>query len=362
MQALILVGGEGTRLRPLTLTVPKPVLPLVDRPFIRYMIDWLARHGVDDVVMACGFLAAGVRDVLGEGGDGGPRLRYVEEPEARGTAGAIKFAQRFLDDRFLALNGDVLTDLDLSALIELHERRGAAATLALYPVKDPSAYGLVHRRDDGEIVEFLEKPEPDQIDTDEVNAGAYVLEKSVLDLVPEGEEVSIEREVFPRLVGEGLYGRRLPGYWMDIGTPERYLQATYDILERRVETVPGERLDDRGLLLEDEVSVDGAAELLPPSCVESRTRVAARSRVGPLAVLGHGCEIGEGATVDRSVVHRGCRVGPGARITEAILAAGVEVGEGAVVSAGAVIGEGARVSPGTRIEPNARVQPGDEVT
>jgi mannose-1-phosphate guanylyltransferase len=361
MQALILAGGEGTRLRPLTLTVPKPVVPLLDRPFIRYMVDWLARHGVDDVVMACGFLAAGVRDVLGEGGDGGPRLRYVEEPEARGTAGAMKFAERFLDDRFLALNGDVLTDLDLSALIELHDQRDAVASVALYPVKDPSAYGLVRRRDSGEIVEFVEKPELETIDTDEVNAGAYVLEKSVLDLIPEGREVSIEREIFPKLVGKGLYGRRLPGYWMDIGTPERYLQATYDILERRVETVPGGRLGDTGLLVEDEVRVADDAELLPPALVESRTRVAAGSRVGPLCVLGHGCEVGERTTIERSAVHRGCRVGPRVRITEAILAAGVEVGEGAVVSAGAVIGEGARIAPGTQLQPNALVEPGEEV-
>jgi mannose-1-phosphate guanylyltransferase len=193
MQALILAGGEGTRLRPLTLTVPKPVVPLVDRPLIRYMIEWLGRHGVDDIVMACGFLAAGVRDVLGEGGDGGPRLRYVEEPDSRGTAGAIKFAQQFLDERFLALNGDVLTDLDLTALIELHEERDATATIALHPVDDPTAYGLVRRTEDGEILEFLEKPEPEQIDTDEINAGAYVLERSVLDLIPADREVSTGR-------------------------------------------------------------------------------------------------------------------------------------------------------------------------
>ena len=292
MQALILAGGEGTRLRPLTLTMPKPVVPLVDRPFIRYMVDWLARHGVDDVVMACGFMAEGVHDVLGDGGDGGPRLRYVAEPEARGTAGAIKFAERFLDDRFLALNGDVLSDLDLTALVELHEEREATATVALYPVEDPSAYGLVRRTDDGEITEFLEKPDPDQIDNDEINAGAYVLEKSVLDLIPEGEECSIEREVFPKLVGKGLYGRRLEGYWVDIGTPERYLQASWDILERRVETEPGRRLDERGLLIEDEVEVAKGAEIVAPAMLDGRTTVATGARVGGRAVVGTASEIG----------------------------------------------------------------------
>jgi len=357
VQALILVGGEGTRLRPLTLTVPKPVLPLVDRPFIRYMIEWLARHGVDDIVLACGFLAAGVRDVLGEGGGGGPRLRYVEEPDARGTAGAIKFAERLLDERFLALNGDVLTDLDLTALIELHEQREARATIALYPVDDPSAYGLVRRRENGEITEFLEKPEPDQIDTDEVNAGAYVLEKSILDLVPEGREVSIEREVFPRLVGEGLYGRRLPGYWMDIGTPDRYLQASWDILERRVETEVAALVDGDGLAVDPDARVVGGAEVAPPAFVEGRSSVAERARVGARAVLGPACEVAEGAVVEHSVLHRGCSVGRDAKVSGAILAGGVEVGERATVRDGAVVGEGARIAAGAEVAENARVDP-----
>jgi mannose-1-phosphate guanylyltransferase len=362
MQALILVGGEGTRLRPLTLTVPKPVVPLIDRPFIRYMIEWLGRHGVDDIVMACGFLAAGVRDVLGEGGDGGPRLRYVEEPDARGTAGAIKFAERFLDERFLALNGDVLTDLDLTALVELHEERDATATLALYPVDDPSAYGLVRRTEDGEIVEFVEKPEPEQIDTDEISAGAYVLERSVLDLVPEDREVSIEREVFPKLVGKGLYGRRLAGYWMDIGTPERYLQASWDILERRVETEVGERVDDEGLLVDPAARLDDGAQVAPPAFVEPRATIAAGAGIGPRAVIGPGCEVADGAAVEGSVIHRGCRLGNGARLSGAILAAGVQVGAGATIADGAVVGEGALIEAGAEVPPDARVDPAGTFT
>jgi mannose-1-phosphate guanylyltransferase len=361
MQALILVGGEGTRLRPLTLTVPKPVIPVVDRPFIRYMIDWLSRHGVDDIVMACGFLAAGVRDVLGEGGGGGPRLRYVEEPDARGTAGAIKFAERFLDERFLALNGDVLTDLDLTALIELHETRDARATIALYPVDDPTGYGLVRRKDDGGITEFFEKPDSEETDVTEINAGAYVLERSVLDLIPEDREVSIEREVFPALVGNGLYGLRLPGYWMDIGTPERYLEASWDILERRVETEVGERVGDSGVLIEDGSRLAEDAEVAPPAFVEPRSSLADRARVGPRAVLGRGCEIGDRAAVEGSVLHRGCRIGTRARVEGAIVAAGVEVGDEARVREGAVVGEGARIAPGAEVAEGARVEPAANV-
>src|SRR6187200_1723944 len=164
MQALILAGGEGTRLRPLTSTVPKPVVPLVDRPFIAFMLDWLRSHGVDDVVMSCGHLAEGVRNVLGDGASIGVRLRYMEEPRPLGTGGALKFAEDMLDERFLMLNGDVLTDRDVTAQLALHEQRGARATLALVTVEDPSAYGLVRTRDDGEVTGFVEKPSAEQID------------------------------------------------------------------------------------------------------------------------------------------------------------------------------------------------------
>src|ERR671918_1609710 len=251
MQALILAGGEGTRLRPVTSTVPKPVVPLVDRPFIRFMLDWLHSYGVTDVVMSCGHLASGVRNVLGDGGAFGIRLRYVEEPRPLGTGGALKYAESLLDDRFLMLNGDVLTDIDLTAQIAQHERTGARATLALTPVEDPSAYGLVRTRDGGEVTEFVEKPAPDQIDTRNISAGAYVLERSVLDLLQAEQPASIERDVFPRLVGEGLYGYVSDGYWLDIGTPERYLEGPFDILEGTVGTDVRDRMGANYLCVED---------------------------------------------------------------------------------------------------------------
>src|ERR1700710_605044 len=237
MQAIVLVGGEGTRLRPLTETVPKPALTLVDRPFLAYMIEWLAGHGVSEVVLACGFLPDVLREALaGEEERAGVSISYVVEPERRGTAGAIRFAAdelgERLDDRFLALNGDVLTDLDLTALMQAHANSGARGTIALHPVEDSSAYGLVSTDTSGQVLAFTEKT--GKAVAGEINAGMYVLERSVLDLIPPGEEVSIERDVFPRLVGDGLHGLRLDGYWMDIGTPERYLEAGWDILEERV--------------------------------------------------------------------------------------------------------------------------------
>lgn len=324
MQAIVLVGGEGTRLRPLTETVPKPALTLVDRPFLAHMVDWLAGHGVSEVILACGFLPDVLRGALGEGERAGVRIRYVEEPEPLGTAGAIRFAAdqlgEGLDDRFLALNGDVLTDLDLSALIETHDSPGARATIALHPVADSSAYGLVRAGESGEVLEFLEKTgEPVPGD---VNAGMYVLERSVLDLIPPGRAVSIERDVFPRLIGEGLFAQTLEGYWMDIGTPQRYLDAGWDILEGRVRTAT--RPTAPGLFVDPSAEVDPAAT------------------VGPRAIVGPGCRLGAGAEVVDSVLLSNSRVGGDARVRGSILASGAEVEAGATAE-GAVLAEHEKV-------------------
>jgi mannose-1-phosphate guanylyltransferase len=353
MQALILAGGEGTRLRPLTLTTPKPALQLVDRPFLRYMIDWLASHDVEDVIVASGFGADELRAALGEGGSDGPSITYVTEDEPLGTGGPLRLAgdQGALGERFLVLNGDVLTDLDLGELIRAHDESGAVATLALYPVDDPTAYGLVRRAGGpqhpgeapatptGEVLEFLEKPDPDAIDTDEISAGAYVMERQVLDLIPAGRNVSIEREVFPHLVGHGLYGHGLRGYWMDIGTPERYLQASWDILEGRVRT--DARLDRKGVLVEADVAL------------------APDASIGPRAVIARGTEVGEGSTVTSSVVLPNGRIGAGAKVTGSILAPSVRIGDGASVGPGAVVGEGAEIEAGATLDAGARIPPGE---
>jgi mannose-1-phosphate guanylyltransferase len=325
MQAIVLVGGEGTRLRPLTSSVPKPALTLVDRPFLAYMVEWLGRHDVEEVVLACGFLPEVLREALGEGGGPWPRIRYVTEPEPLGTAGGIRFAADQLGDelgeRFLALNGDVLTDLDLTALRTVHEQGGARATIGLHPVEDSAAYGLVGRGAGGAVLEFAEKtgePVPG-----EVNAGMYVLERSVLDLIPPGRSVSIERDVFPRLAGDSLHGAVLEGYWMDIGTPERYLQATWDILEGGVETL---------------VEPTGPGMYVDPSA-----EIAESAVLGPRVVLGPGCRLGSGAEVRESVLLDGCLVGPGASLAGSILAPGVEIEAGASLEAG-VVGQNERVS------------------
>jgi mannose-1-phosphate guanylyltransferase len=331
VQALILAGGEGTRLRPLTYTVPKPVLPLANRPFASYMLDWLAEHGFDDVVMSCGFLADEVRSILGEVAHAdGLSLRYVEEPEPLGTAGAVKYCEDVLEERFAVLNGDVLTDLDIGPLWRSHEERGARGSLALVAVDDPSAYGLVVPEKDGSVREFREKPEPGTVDRGLINAGAYVLERDVLAGVATDRPVSFEREVFPALVGNGLFALELNGYWLDIGTPERYLQGTKDILRGDVHTTVG--------------------PVVPPVLVADGAAVSDEAALGSCTVVGEECSIGPGAVLEGAVLLAGVEVEPGALVRESIVGAGARIGRDARVDGLSVVGEGASVPDGAHVD------------
>ena len=284
MQALVLAGGEGTRLRPLTYTTPKPVMPLAGRPFLSFMLDWLHGHGVDEVILSCGFLSDGVKRVLGDIYDG-MRLRYVVEEEPLGTAGPVRLAldEGVLEERLLVLNGDVLTDIDLTAELDQHERTGARATLALYAVEDTASYGVVPTDAEGRVEAFLEKAEG-AAPTNRINAGAYVLEREVIESIPAG------RAGLVRARGLPAAGRRrastaslAEGYWIDIGTPERYLEATWDLLAGRVQSTLPPR-DETGSLVDE-------------GCLRSG------AHIGPQSVLGRHCSVGSDSRVERSVLH-----------------------------------------------------------
>jgi mannose-1-phosphate guanylyltransferase len=361
MQAVILVGGEGTRLRPLTSTLPKPVVSLVDRPMMVYMLEWLRGHGVDDVIMSCGFKATKVREVLGDGSQLGIALRYVEEPDPRGTAGALKFAEDLLDERFLMLNGDVLTDLDLTEQLAQHEQTGAVGTLALVPVPDPSSYGLVKLKEGGAVEDFLEKPSGDTVlDTNLISAGAYVLERAVLDMIAPDKNVSIEREVWPALVDNGLFGFvDDDAYWIDVGTPERYLQATFDILEGNVRTAVAQKLGDGYIHIDPSAQIDGRA--VPPAIVGARSRIAEGAHVGSLAVLGEDVVVGAGSVVERAVVLKGARIGEDCVLRGCIVGAGVQIGDRSQVIGWSMLGEGVVLGCDNVVARGARLFPGMEV-
>ena len=332
LPAVVLVGGEGTRLRPLTERTRKDMLPLVDRPLLAFTFEHLRRHGVERTIVSCGYLPTQIRGHFGED-YAGLALEYCIEDEPLGTGGGIAYAARGLRETFFALNGDSLREADLDELVAFHRRSRAKATILLTPVADPSRYGLVRLAGDGRVATFLEKPRPEEIDTNLINAGLYVLEPDVLDLVPPGRAVSIEREVFPRLAAEGsVYGLALPGYWLDVGTPDSYLQAHRDVLERTFATEVGSALGAEYSFVHPAAEVDPGARLVPPVFIGEGATVAAGVRVGSLAAIGAGAELG-GRRRRRERRHRG----------------GAVIGAGSVV-VGSIVGERARLGEGWRFE------------
>jgi mannose-1-phosphate guanylyltransferase len=328
MKAVVLVGGEGTRLRPLTETMPKPLVPLMDRASLDHVLDHLARHGVHEVVLSSSYLEPPFHAFI-EGRHGDPAITWITETEPLGTGGAIANALGALetDEPFLALNGDILTDLDLSAMVAAHRRWAAVATIALTRVEDARPYGLVPIESDGRVRAFLEKP-AERVPGD-VNAGTYVLDPSALEGWPAGLAGSIERDVFPSLIeaGRPVYGFASEAYWMDLGTPEQYLRAHFDILEGRV----------------------GFEPAYPAPFLADLADVDPRAHLGRLVVVGSGARVGADAYLDRCVLHPRAIVERGARVTGSILGPGSRVGEGATVL-GSVLGEEALAPAGSSLD------------
>jgi mannose-1-phosphate guanylyltransferase len=348
-QAVILVGGEGTRLRPITSRVPKPVAPVVERPFVSYILDNLARHGVDRAIFSTGFLAEAIEAEIGDGSGYGLSVEYAVESEPLGTAGAIaNCASKLGDGSFYVFNGDVLSDVDLSELAALHADRGGMGTIFLTSVEDPRRYGLVELGEDGAVSSFLEKP-GEWKGAALINAGVYVLEHEVLEMIPRGRLFSIERGVFPRLAQAGsLYGYVDHGYWRDIGTPESYLQAHFDILERTVETTVADALGEQYVYVALSAHVHPQARVVPPCYIGDGARVDAGARVGPLVVLGAGSVVAEGATVIESVVQEHVVIGAHAQVESSVLVRESSIGAGTQLS-NAVLGEGCVVGAGNRL-------------
>ena len=353
MDAVVLVGGEGTRLRPLTLSRPKPMLPLLGLPLIEYVLDRLAVAGVTRVIFGCGYLPDPIASHFGAGWQG-VALEYVVEPEPMGTAGGIRFAAHGrVSGTFLALNGDILADAPLADLVAHHRASAGRATIALTPVEDPSRYGLVRIASDGAVLGFLEKPKAEEIDTNLINAGAYVLEPDVLDPIEQGRPVSIERETFPGLVGAGLYALEQGGYWSDVGTPASYLAAHHDLLAGRIRS--GLRSIDGGVLIEAGATVATDARVEPPVYIGADARVGSRAFVGAGSTIGAGAIVGAGATISGSVLHESARIGDGAVIAAAVVGRDARVGAGSRIGKTALLGDGAQVPAGETIADEQKV-------
>jgi mannose-1-phosphate guanylyltransferase len=352
MKAVVLVGGEGTRLRPLTLSSPKQMLPIVGIPMIERVLAQLSSHGVDEAVLSLGYLPDAFMEAYPDGRASGVRLTYAVEPEPLDTAGAVRFAAKFagIGETFVVVNGDVLTDLDLTSLVAFHRERGAEGTIALHPVADPSAFGVVPTDGEGRVIAFVEKPPRDEAPTNEINAGTYVLEATVLDRIPEGGRVSIERETFPAMVRDGgLYARSDDGYWLDTGTPSAYLQANFDYVNGRRGAVVAPGLVDggRGVLVEGASDLSG--EVVGPSVVFAGCVVEAGARV-ERSILGAGSVVSSGALVADSVLMEGCHVAADAKVVGSVMGPRSIVGQRGDVRPVSVLGADAVVSSGTLVD------------
>jgi mannose-1-phosphate guanylyltransferase len=348
-QAVILAGGQGTRLRPLTLARAKPVVPLLNRPFLAYQIALLRRHGVTDIVLSCSYRVDDVRRALGDARALGVTLRYVVEDEPLGTGGGVRNAADLTRGTVFVLNGDVLTDADLTAMRAFHEARGSRLTIFLVPVEDPRAYGLVETAGDGRLLRFREKPGSENpIATNMINAGIYLIEAPLLARIPVGRMMSIEREFFPDVIADGIpsFGWTAPAYWRDIGTPASYHAAQIDLLKGHISTPLTPAGEFRNGSWVAPGTATAAGRLEGPSVVDAGVTIGARAQVGPYAVIGAGSIIGAGARVQRAVLWERVQVGEEAEVRDCVIGSDAVIGAGAQLAGGVAIESGA-VVPGS---------------
>jgi len=369
MKAVIMAGGEGTRLRPLTSNAPKPLLPIANRPMMEHVIGLLARHGITDIVVTVAFMANAIKTYFGDGSDFGVSIRYADEPVPLGTAGSVANARHLLDERFLVISGDVITDIDLTELVRTHIERSAMATIALTAVDNPLEFGIVITRPDGAIERFLEKPTWGQVFSDTINTGIYVLEPSIFDMIATDRPVDFSAEVFPRLLAEGrpIYGAICSGYWEDVGTLDAYLRAHKDVLDQRVQLdIPGFRAS-AGLWLGEGAEVSPLAEIAGPAVVGPGTIVGPGCRLGEYVVLGSNVRLLQDVGLERCVLHDSVFVGTGSRLRGAVvgrscsirsqarIGEGVVLGDEVFVGAEAVLSDGVKVFPFKTVEEGAVV-------
>jgi NDP-sugar pyrophosphorylase family protein len=351
MKAILLAGGKGTRLRPLTIHTPKPIVPIFNRAFLHYQIDLLKRvPEIDEVILSLNYQPRRIEEMFGDGTDLGIKIRYVVEPVPLGTAGAVKYAGDNLTESVVVFNGDVMTQLDLAAVIALHRERKARATIVLTPVENPSDYGLVETDADSNIKRFLEKPNAEEITTNRINAGIYVLEPDTFDRIPSEVPWSIERSYFPSLIerGETFVAYLYNGYWIDIGSPEKYTQVHRDIMDGRFQAPPFSDSSAARTVIAPDARIEDGATIEGPVFIDEGVLVKAGAHVGPHTVLGRQTQVEEEAVVERAILWPNCRVGSHARVRDAILGRQCHVGRHVSLNSGAILGDKTTLTDFTR--------------
>ncbi|MGQ9611296.1 MAG: sugar phosphate nucleotidyltransferase [Chloroflexus sp.] len=360
MKAVILVGGQGSRLRPLTCRTPKPMLPLVNQPFIEWMLLRLRDYGIRDVILAVQYLADRFRTALGDGSRLGMNVRIVEEPEPRGTAGAVKHVEHMLDGTTFVFNGDVMTDLDLQAMLDFHRERGSKVTISLTPVDDPTQFGLVETERDGRVRRFLEKPRVEDITTNLINAGTYLIEPEIFRYVPPNQFYMFERGLFPVMLqtGDPMYGFPSRAYWTDIGKPQTYLDVHHDILIGKVQYhFRGQQIGER-VWLEGEAEIHASAQIVGPVVIGHGTRIGRGTRIIGPTVIGSRCTIGPECQIEGVVMWDGNTIEEGSTLRNCVLGYNNRIGERSHIIDGTIISDECQIGQENRLERGIRIWPG----
>jgi len=363
MKAVILVGGEGTRLRPLTCNTPKAMVPILNRPFLEHMIAYLKKHHFDDIILAMGYRADPIQQYLGDGGDFGVRLTYMVESKPLGTAGAVKNAEKYIEGTFAVFNGDIFTDLDLTAMIAFHQEKGARVTIALIPVEDPTIYGVVEAGADGKVQRFIEKPSWDAVTTNMINAGAYILAPEVLRHIPPNTHYMFEHGLFPSLLemGAPVYGYPSNGYWLDMGTPEKYLQLHYDLLEGKMPLqFPGTPLHG-DIWIEEGCNIHPTARITGPVVIGKNCVIGENVRIIGPTILGQGCSIGTATIIEKAILWAEVHVGVGVMLRRCVIANNSCVYDNARVTDGSILGDHVIVGSGNKLGHGVKVWPGEVI-
>jgi mannose-1-phosphate guanylyltransferase/phosphomannomutase len=367
MRAVLMAGGSGTRLRPLTCDLPKPMVPILNRPISEHIVNLLKRNGITEIIATLHYLPDVMRDYFQDGKDFGVQMTYaVEEDQPLGTAGCVKNISDLLDDTFLVISGDSVTDFDLKAAVRFHKEKGSKATLVLTRVPNPIEFGVVITDEENRIRRFLEKPSTSEIFSDTVNTGTYILEPEVLDYLPDNQESDFSKELFPLLLekGEPLFGYVADGYWCDVGHLEAYREAQYDALHGKVLVDYAYPETSPGVWVGQNTQIDPSAQINPPVLIGDNCRIGARTVLEPGTVVGDNVTIGNDADLKRPIVWNGAIVGDEVHLRACTIARGVRVDrrshilEGAVVGPLSTVGEEAQISPGVRVWPSKKIESG----
>ncbi|NQT30155.1 MAG: NDP-sugar synthase [Candidatus Saganbacteria bacterium] len=352
MKAIIIAGGLGTRLRPLTCNTPKPIVPVVNRPFVVHQIELLVKHGIDEVILNLHYLSHEIKKILGDGRHWGIKIHYSIEEHPLGTAGAVKNAEQFFDDGPMVIfNGDILTDINLSKVIAFHREKKAAVTLTLTEVEDPTPFGLILTDKNGRVTKFLEKPSWDMVSVKTINAGIYIVDPKIFKEVPAGKPYSFERELYPSLLKQGvpIFGYPSEAYWIDIGNPHKYSEAHQAILRGEVAVkIIGSRIDGRFWVGAD-AHIDPTVRIIGPSIIGEKARLGPETEIVDYVVIGDRVTIGAHCTLDHAIIWKGCKIGNHVHLSSCILGANCTIEDGVVIEKGTVLADGTQIKKGTRM-------------